>query len=116
MRPPFCLLLLVAACSFPELAQAPDTPRGPPPGLSPLGPLVTKTAEPDVEADTELMQRAKSLRIRAAGIPRRPINLDPERDRVLEARTAALRKRAEVLPTDPIEPEKRAAMERIGQK
>lgn len=115
MRPAFALLLFVAACSFPELAEAPDTPHGPPPGLSPLAPLVTETVEPDVEADAELMQRARTLRIRAAGIPRRPANLDPERDRVLEARTAALRKRAEALPTDPIEPEKRAAMEGIRQ-
>jgi hypothetical protein len=84
MRTPLCLILLAAGCNFPDLAKAPETPSGPPPQLSPLGPLVTGGAEPDPEADT-----------------------------ALEARAAALRSRAAALPADPIEPETRAKMENV---
>lgn len=86
MRVLLCLFL-VAGCSYPELALAPDTPAGPPPSLSPLDPLLEETAVKDDEADTALEERAAALRARAAA-----------------------------LPDDAIEPETRAAMEAVGQR
>lgn len=80
-------LLLLAGCSFPELAVAPDGPSGPAPQLSPLEPLVGNLAEPDPDADAKL-----------------------------ESRAAALRKRAAALPDDPIEPKTRRAMESVGHR
>lgn len=85
---PCLLLVLAAGCNFPELARAPETPLGPAPHLQPLGPLLPEEEEePDAEADA-----------------------------ALEARAAALRARAAALPTDPIGPERRAAMEAVGQR
>lgn len=78
-------LLLLAGCSFPDLAMAPDGQMGPAPRLSPLDPLVE-------------------------GVPER----DPGADEALEARAKALRKRASALPKDPIEPETRQAMEEVA--
>lgn len=79
-------LLLLAGCSFPDLAMAPEEPPGPAPRLEPLAPLVEDTAEPD-----------------------------PEADAALESRAAALRRRAAALPSDPIEPEIRRAMESVAR-
>ncbi len=87
MRLALCFLLLVAGCSYPELAYGPDAPTGAPPPLVPLGSLMEETAEPDAEADA-----------------------------ALEARAAALRARAAALPADGIEPETRAAMEAAGRR
>ena len=80
-------ILLLAGCSFPELAKAPEEPPGPAPRLAPIAPLVEGVAEPD-----------------------------PEADAALEARAAALRKRSSALPSDLIEPETRRAMEAVGQR
>lgn len=80
------LLLLLAGCSFPELAMAPEEPAGPAPRLAPLAPLVEDGVEPD-----------------------------PDADAALEARAEALRRRAAALPSDPIEPETRRAMESLSR-
>jgi hypothetical protein len=77
-------LLAGAACDYPELAMAPETPSSLPPPLLPIDPLLVETAVPDAEEDA-----------------------------ALEARAAALRQRAAGVPADPIEPETRAAMEAI---
>lgn len=80
------LLVLLAGCSFPELAMAPEESPGPAPRLAPLAPLVEGMVEPD-----------------------------PEADAALEARADALRERASALPHDSIEPETRRAMESVGR-
>ncbi len=87
MRLALCFSLLLAGCSYPELAMAPAGKMEPPPPLVPLGSLTEETAAPD-----------------------------PDADAALEARAAALRGRAAALPADAIEPETRAAMEAAGQR
>jgi hypothetical protein len=76
-------LLLLAGCSFPELAMAPEGPSGPAPRIAPLGPLVQTDEAPDPHADAELESRADALRKRAATIPEDPI--EPETRRAMES-------------------------------
>lgn len=77
------LVLFLAGCSFPELAKAPEGARGPAPRLAPISPLLEETAEPDPEADAALEARAEALRTRAAALPRDPI--EPDRRRAMES-------------------------------
>jgi hypothetical protein len=72
-------LLLLAGCSFPELAMAPEEPSGPAPLLAPVPPLVEEDEVPDADADAELESRANALRKRAAALPEDPIEPDTRR-------------------------------------